>query len=206
MTALRQPFGFKPMRSLTGSFNPATRRFAINAPNETYIGDPVVLVTGQNVQRMHLKVGVTAGDGAITPVGIVAGLLDANQKPLVFTQPLRGPVLLASAAGFADVYIDPNNTYWVATNISASAGCIGTVVGISAFGSSHANVAVGRSPIGVEITTGVTAVGYLPFKVLGPSPTQRDAILTYDAGDWVDGVEVVMLLNVMNPVSARTGV
>jgi hypothetical protein len=180
MAAVRKPFGFKPSRSLNGNFNPRTNRYTADTGG-LFPGDPVTLVSGLNV-----SIATTA-----TPVlGIVAQCLDTNQKPLVFSQPTRGPFLPPSTAGFVDVYIDPDNVYWIATATTALATHVGLWAKVSALGSANANNRVGRSPIGLQLAdAAASSAGVLPWKILGPSPMQRDYLTQ---ADWVEGVEVVL--------------
>lgn len=191
MVAVKAPFGFKPSRSLNGNFNPATRRYPIQANgtyarHALYVGSPVCLVTSA---VGHVQLAAVASAAEPAPIGVVAGLLDTNQRPLTFSLPTRGPVALPSAAGFADVYVDQGNIYWVSTDTTAAGANVGACVGVSAYGSAHANVATGRSPIGIVLGTDTSATRARPWRIVGPSPTQRDF---NENADWTDGVEVVL--------------
>src|SRR5574338_1308407 len=141
MAALRQPFGFVPSRSLTGPFDPTTRRYPVQV-NGTYArhpvfkGSPVVSVTAA-VGVMQMSTVASAAEPPVT--GVVAQVLDTNQKPLVFSQPTRGPMLLASAAGYVDVYTNPLNIYWVATDLTAAGSNVNACVGVTALGSATQN-------------------------------------------------------------------
>lgn len=182
MAAVRAPFGFKPSRSRSGVFNPATRRYQQSAGGTRPIfpGDAVTLVSG-----LAVLVATTAQD----VLGVVAQCLDSNQKPLVFSQPANGPILFATDAGFVDVYSDNNNIYWAATDVTANALSVGTWVQVSALSSTNANNRSGRCPVGIQVAdTSVTASGTRHWKIVGPSPMQRDYLTQ---ADWVEGVEVV---------------
>ncbi len=182
MAALKAPFGFKPSRSQNGNFNPATRRYHCDL-GAVFPGDPVTLVSGLNVAVPTTVQAV---------LGIVAQCLDSNQKPLVFSQPTRGPFLPSGTAGFVDVYTDPSNIYWVATAATADGTHVGLWASVTALGSGTANNRAGRSPRGVQLAnaaaTAATAEG-LKFKIIGPSPLQRDYLTQ---ADWTEGVEVTL--------------
>lgn len=178
MAAVRKPFGFKPSRSSNGNFNPATRRY--QTAGGLFAGDPVTVVSGV------AAIPTTAQ----AVMGVVAGLLDTNQKPLVFNQPTRGPFLPPSTAGFADVYIDKSNIYVVATDTTATNTIINTWVDASALSSANTNNRSGRSPYGVQVANALASGGAAnSWFVLGPAPAQRDHLTQ---ADWVEGVEVML--------------
>ncbi len=184
MAAVKASFGFKPSRSLGGVFNPAMRRFAVLATGvrPMFVGDPVVLLSSNVVRTVTPTIAVTA------VIGVVGQLLDTNQKPLVFSQPLRGPFLPIGTAGYADVYTDPNNIYWSATD--ATAAVVNQFAFVTAAGSATQNNQVGRSPLCIAYATGtaVSSTEY-PFQIIGPAAEQRDALVN---PDWTEGVEVII--------------
>lgn len=197
MVALRAPFGFKPSRNLVGPFDPSTRRFPLQtsgtyARHPVFIGSPVVFVTAA-VGVMQMS---TVGSAAEPNVaGIVMQVLDSNQKPLTHSQPTRGPFVLSSAAGFVDIYTNPLNLYWVATDVTANGTHINACVGVTALSSANANNRSGRSPFGLTLGTDTSATVSRPFRVIGPSAIQRDYL---DLGNdqWVEGVEVVIAMGI----------
>lgn len=189
MVAVRAPFGFKPNRNvLGGTFNPTTVRYRVlgtGRSNSVFPGDPVVRISGMEVRPLVSPVTASNVDRY---VGIVAQCLDTNQKPLVFSQPTRGPFLPPATAGFVDVYTDKNNTYWAATDATASPAVVGTFAIVTAASSGTFNNLVGRSPLCINVAdVSATAVATHAFFVIGPSMTQRDHLTQ---NDWTDGVEV----------------
>jgi hypothetical protein len=188
MSALKAPFGFKPLRSLVGNFNPATRRYFLEGTGGrgAFSGDVVTHTSGNNV-----SVIATSANNVQTVLGVISQVLDTNQKPLVFSLPLRGPFLPGSTNGFADVFIDPSNTYWVATDATAPNTIVDAFVQVTAASSGAANNAVGRSSFAIAITGASAATKSLThsWRVLGPAPEQRDYLVN---ADWTEGVEVVL--------------
>ena len=132
------PRGFVPYRHLSGAVNPSTRRYRTHANNKKpiFVNDLVVLVSGSaatagfGVDRYTVGIDTTLGAGTI--LGVVQGILDSNRKPLVFSQPTRGPYLQAATDGYLDVIVDPHQTYLAMVDGTASALMIGRYVGVTA--------------------------------------------------------------------------
>lgn len=105
--------GFQPARPYHYDM---CRTFTVNLSvnQQLGIGDPVGLAAG-------LVVPATAGNNPDLPgFGAVVGLLDANGKPLTFSQPTKGPYLTSGQAGMAIIQADPNMTF--RANYTGSAG------------------------------------------------------------------------------------
>lgn len=152
------PRGFLPYRNLAGKVDHSTRRYRTRALNVTplFVNDLVVLVsgaTGSGVTSFRPAIDGTAA--AAAPLGVVQGLYDSNKKPLVFSQPNKGPYLNAATDGYVDVIVDPHTTYLVNVNGTASAAMFGRfgVVDVTAMGT-----ATGISNMGLSITTSNTNV------------------------------------------------
>ncbi len=197
MAALKAPFGFKPCRNITGgTFNPTTVRHRVDGASGVqraiFTGDAVVVASGNTVTPVACSV-----DNAQITLGVVMQCLDANQKPLVFSQPIRGPYLPAGTSGFVDVYIDNSNTYIVATDASATPVVMNRFVGYAADASAGAtNLAVGRSAFAVTMTSATQAMSLThPWRVVGPNLVTRDYLTNQD---WVDGLEVILAKNLVN--------
>src|SRR6266511_191129 len=190
MAALKAPFGFKPSRNLHGVFNPATRRYpietnAVGGVRPVVVVDPEKFSSGNNVRVVQIPATVANP----LPLGVIMQGLDANQKPLVFSQPTKGPFLAAAAVGFVDVYTDTDNIYWVATDLTAPNTNVNACVLATALSSAGGNNAVGRSPFGVQLGTDTSATNERPWRIIGAAPQTRDYLMN---ADWVDGVEVIL--------------
>src|SRR6266498_2635216 len=166
MAAVRAPFGFKPSRNLHGNFNPMTRRYpidvgAIGGVRPVFTGDPVTFVTSNSVRIVQIPATVANP----LPLGVIMQVLDANQKPLVFSLPVKGPFLLPAVAGFVDVYIDPDNIYWVATDLTASVPHVNACVLATALSSGNSNNLIGRSPFGMQLGVDTSATNERPWRI-----------------------------------------
>lgn len=97
--------GFTPARKLGGG-TAITKEFPVSASsNEAYfLGDAVI--ASQNGTVRPLKNASTD-----RPLGVIVGFLNSNKRPLTFNQPTRGPFLASGEAGFAQVNVDPQQTY-----------------------------------------------------------------------------------------------
>lgn len=105
--------GFAPARPYQYDM---CRTFTVTLSTNQQLGinDPVALANGTVVPA-------TAGNNPDLPgFGAVVGLLDANGRPLTFSQPTKGPYLTSGATGQAIVLSDPNMTFLA--NYSGSAG------------------------------------------------------------------------------------
>lgn len=148
------PRGFVPLRSLGAELGGGTRRYRTRAKNimPIFVGDVVVAVSGAT--GLGVTPYVVATDGTVAAggvLGVVQSVYDSNRKPFL-TQPLRGPYIPAATDGYVDVIVDPNQTYSVCVNGTASGGMAGRYGVID---TTVAGTAYGISPmmIGVATTT-----------------------------------------------------
>ena len=152
------PRGFVPYRSTGSSLGGSTRRYHTRAKNakQIFIGDLVVAVsgaTGLGVTPYAAGTDGTAAAGAV--LGVVEGIFDANRKPYVFSQPTNGPLIPTATNAYVDVNIDPNQTYLVAVNGTASAAMMGRYMTVD---TTVMGTATGMSPMMVGVATTVNPI------------------------------------------------
>ena len=155
--------GFVPCRKLGGGAA-ITRTFPVSAAtNEAYfLGDAVIASTTGKVRP--LKVGTPL---ATRPLGVIVGLLDQNSKPLVFSQPTRGPYLTSGTPGYALVNCDPNQTYVAEFGGNANDAVVFGGCKVTAGAPSTATGLSGMLLDGTVITTADAQ-----FRIIGLAPEQ----------------------------------
>lgn len=155
--------GFVGARSLNGGNDVlVTKGVTASAGCTYFIGDPVELKTTGLVDV------VSAASTNI--FGIVMGIFKSNAAgqpaPLTFNLPSTGLYLAAGQAGFVSVCTDPQKTYLVTIDVTASAALIGA----NAFVSAGTPVtAAGRSGYSLKKATTTSADGQ--FMIVGLAPT-----------------------------------
>ena len=181
-----RPRGFVPFRHLGGHVSFQTRRYYVSGSHATRLfpGDPVKLVDGS-----ILRVPTSAVGSALEPpvLGVIARLYNSTGRPLTFNQPTAGPSLDASAAGYADIYDDPDITFIVNSTTSVSANQVGQFVHTTA---ATANTAAGISGFRVETAnTTASAVGHR-WQIMGVSPEHRIGLVTEQGFEGVSATDI----------------
>jgi hypothetical protein len=111
----------------------------------------------------------SAGEPGV--LGVVTAIKDSNGKPLTHSLPGSGQFLNASTAGYVDVCTNPDQTYIVSTDATASQANIGQFVGVSAAG---ANSAAGISGFLANLTDATAAnAGNHQFMIIGVGPGEE---------------------------------
>lgn len=116
--------GFTPARPYMYDM---CRTYTVNLSINQQLGinDPVSLAAG-------LVVPATAGNNPDLPgFGAVVGLLNAQGRPLTFSQPTMGPFLASGATGQAIVLSDPNMTFLATYTGSAGNDVVGDLVEVT---------------------------------------------------------------------------
>lgn len=192
MVTVAKPAGFRPVRHTHGVVSFPTRRFEKDTSgatdaNKLVVGDPVRLDQSGKVFK-YLATDASAKQGQY--VGIVARILDNNEKPKTFSQPTRSAqVSLTADSDFVDVYTDPQIVYRVNVDVtSLNTATIGAVATVTASTSSiSAGDLTGRSPTFLSTGSVITSGATPPFRIVGL--TQRvDATVS---GGGVQEVEVI---------------
>lgn len=160
--ATNSPFGLRPARHLAGG-QIRTKRYTVTAS-----GNVAGIAIGDAVRHNTAGDGIAKVSGDVTKdipiLGAVTALYDSNNKPLTFSQPTRGPYLLAAVAGFADVADDPSTVFVIQSDATVAAGDFGKFVGLSAL-TTGVNTAAGTSTMQAKWSTIDTSVAQL--QVLG---------------------------------------
>lgn len=182
--AINNPRGFQPHRHLNGAMYPHTRRYPVSADNALHVGiakgDPVRLIGGSAVKFTAMSAAQAVSKDVL---GIVSQPLNSNERPFTHSQPTRGPFLPSSTAGFVDVIVDPQMTYLVQLDATASQTDIGQLVDVTAGG---INTAAGISQMALRHAS-VTATTTFPFRIIGLADTELDGNFGVD-----QDVEVVI--------------
>jgi hypothetical protein len=155
-----------------------------------YPGDPVTMAAGGQLAR-----GTHVGTAGLNVVGVVRSVHDANDKPLVFSQPTRGPFLPASTAGFLYVNTDPDMVYLVATETTAAQSMVNRYVSATvAQVCAVSQDLIGRSAFVLRTAdVTVSAVGsQFPYKIVGLGPNHLDRAFNNSGGLGTD-VEVIIV-------------
>lgn len=178
--------GFVGCRHLTGG-RTNTKLFKVNndANNAFAIGDAVF-------QTANGVISPVSGAVSANYCGVIQALYKTNNAneliPLTFNQPSAGPYLVTGQAGFAQVIIDPEQTFVAQLDVSASAGLIGNTIDVSA---SPPDAATGISRHNLRGASLGTDSGRM-FKVIGIAPSE---MLTGRWGDKPAGTGVEVKLN-----------
>lgn len=174
MATVNNPRGFVEYRHLGGSVCPATRTYRVKADkghSQLFAGDPVILVSGDCVIRAQ----AAATAASLPIVGVVRSVLNSNGRPFTHSAPSGGQFIPASTAGFAEVNIDPFQTYLVNTDATVVSTLVGQYVDVTA---NTPNTAAGRSGFSIEVATGVnTAANTAPFQVIALGGGSLDGIV-----------------------------
>ncbi len=155
--------GFVGARSLNGGADVlVTKGVTVTSNTMYFIGDPVEL------KSTGLVDVVSAASPNI--FGIIQGIFKSNSSgqpaPLTFNLPSTGLYLQSGQAGFVSVATDPQKTYLVTIDVTASAALIGA----NAFVSAGTPVtAAGRSGFSLKKATTTSADGQ--FQIVGLAPT-----------------------------------
>lgn len=161
--------GFVPSRTLSGSGDSATQRFAkdataTGADARIAVGDPVVLTSNGTVKKMLVATGDTGA-----ALGVVANVVDAAGKPKERRTTQSSKVSLsAETTDQFDVIVGTDMVYRVVTDLSAMTtvsaqkyiGELGTVAFVSADANDDK---LGKTTTVLDITTSAGAA----FKVVG---------------------------------------
>jgi hypothetical protein len=176
--ATDDPRGFVECRHLGGAVTPSTYRYPIEADGgrsaqfAKYAGDPFVLASGQYVAR-----GSADNSGGVPLIGVARALYyNSNGKPksMTFGQPNNGPVLPASVAGWAEINVDPFQTYLANTDTTVLGTNIGQYVGTTV---GSPNTAAGRSGFMIKISTATNSANVTtPWQIIGIAPTELDGL------------------------------
>ncbi len=164
MTAtLQNVAGFIGARSLNGGATICqTYEVSAGAGSQFFIGDAVSLKTTGKVDP------ATAASTNIC--GIVQGIFKKNNAgqpaPLTFNLPSTGLFLSSGQTGFVSVVVDPNKTYLVTIDVTASVALIGSMAFVSA---GTPVTAAGRSGYTIKKATSTSADGQ--FLIVGLAPT-----------------------------------
>lgn len=159
----QQVRGFVGARSLNGSNDVlVTKEVTASAGTFYFIGDPVTLKSTGKVD--------TVSAGTTNIFGIVEGIFKKNSAgqpaPLTFNLPSTGLYLAPGQEGFVSVSTDPQKTFLVQIDVTASAALIGA----NAFVSAGTPVtAAGRS--GYSLKKAVTTSADGQFMIVGLAPT-----------------------------------
>jgi hypothetical protein len=174
------PRGLVEHRNLGGRVAPITRRRKTKAAhlnNALYAGDLVWRVSGDAVDRWP-QTTVTAGAPPV--LGVVRAVLNSDGRPFTHNLPSTPPRIPASTAGFVDVNEDPDQTYLISTDATATSGMVGLFGLVSA---NAPNTAAGRSGTILPIAnTAVTASGgEYPVQVIGIGANNLDGWVANEA-------------------------
>lgn len=162
------PFGFVPVRNMSGGSDIPTRMYRVTASGNTqgiFIGDPVRFnPSGLGVVRLSANAAANT-----RCLGVVGQMFDDNGRPLTFNLPTRGPFLPAGASGWAAVYDSQQITFVCQVDGSAAETLVGQYVSLTAT-SNGGNTAAGTSIIQLRAASADTSVK--TFQVLGVAPTE----------------------------------
>ncbi|MCB7127950.1 MAG: hypothetical protein J3T61_00225 [Candidatus Brocadiales bacterium] len=165
--AVDNPRGAWPIRRLDGSVNFRSKLYhrtasGAAAADQLFPGDIVKLTaTGEPTL-------VSAGDTVHPVLGVVKGVLDANQRPRTHSLPTGNAFLSASTEGWVDIYDDPDIVYGIQIDASVLETDIGSNVDVTA-----GNPSTARNTSGFQaqtIGTGATAI----FRIVGLSAFEID--------------------------------
>lgn len=195
--ALKGPSGFVECRHLGGATCPSTLTFPIgenegrSSQFKKYAREPAILTSGRYIGRASAD-----NSGAKPLIGIIRAIYTDSgnmPKPTTFNMPVAGPVLNASVAGWADVNVDPFQTYVAATDTTALGTNIGQFCGTTV---GAANTVAGISGFMIKIASCTNAAnGDVPFQIIGFAPSDLER-RTSKAG--TNGVEVRIAHHVFN--------
>lgn len=156
--------GFVGARSLDGG-GPVlvTKGVTASAGTQYFIGDAVTLKTTGLVD--------TVSAASVNIFGVIQGIFKSNAAgqpaPLTFNLPGQGGLFLASnQAGFVSVITNPQQTFLVTIDVTASAGLIGSNFFVSA---GTPVTAAGRSGQSLAKAISLSADGH--FMCVGLAPT-----------------------------------
>lgn len=172
--SVRNPRGFVEYRHLGGATNAATRRYRVKVDhghNQLFAGDPVVLVSGDCVIR------AVPGTTASLPIlGVVRAVLNSNGRPFTHSAPSGGAFIPASTAGYAEVNIDPFQTYLVDADATAVSTYVGQYCDITA---GTPNTAAGRSGMSIKVASAVNTVSAntVPFQIIALGDDNLDGFV-----------------------------
>ena len=145
--------------------------------HQLFAGDPVWLVSGDAIDRLP-----AAATSASAPVlGVVRAVLNSNGRPFTHSLPSQPASIPASSVGFVQVNEDPDQTFLVTTDATATSGMIGKFCSVSA---NAPNIAAGRSGFLLPIVrTAVTASGgEYPFQIIALGANNLDGWRDNEAG------------------------
>lgn len=155
--------GFVGCRSLSGSNDVlVTKGVTASAGTQYFIGDAVTLKTTGLVD--------TVSAASVNIFGVIQGIFKSNAAgqpaPLTFNLPSTGNFLASGQAGFVSVITDPQKTFLVTIDVTASAGLIGSNFFVSA---GTPVTAAGRSGQSLAKAISLSADGH--FMCVGLAPT-----------------------------------
>lgn len=195
--ALKGPSGFVECRHLGGAINPSTLTYRIgenegrSSQFKKYAGEPAVLASGRYIARASAD-----NSGALPLIGVIRAIYTDSgdmPKPTTFNMPVAGPVLNASVAGWADVNVDPFQTYIAATDTTATGTNIGQFCGTTV---GAANTVAGISGFMIRIASCTNAPnGDVPFQIIGFAPNDLER---RGVGAGNNGVEVRIARHALN--------
>lgn len=161
---MADPYGFRPVRHLTGGQTFRARHYLAddNNPKPLFVGHAVVLVSGRVVEA------TAAGDAPI--LGVVKAIYGTNKnRPKINTLPSGRMQLDASTRAWVSVYDDPDIVFSITADMSVEPDDLGQVGTIVATGSG--NPTTGQSRMEMDTSTfaaETTANGdTLCFKLVG---------------------------------------
>ena len=184
------PRGFVEHRHLSGAVSPATRMYRIKANGDSgahdkFAGDPVVLVSGRSIARI-----AAAATAASLPVlGVIRAVYNGSKRPLTHNLPATAHFIAASTDGWADVNVDPHQTYLVNSDGTVVSTLIGQYCDVTA---NTPASAAGRSGFSIEVATGPnTAANTAPFQVVDIGANN---LLETDIVGGVDNADVEVII------------
>lgn len=186
------PRGFVEHKRLGGSVSPITRwyRTKREATHALAIraGDPVISVSGNTVVRL----GAAATAAQVPVLGIVRAVYNKNKRPFTHNLPSSNLEIAASATGWCEINVDPNQTYLVNTDGTVTSTHIGQYFEATA---AAAGTAAGRSGFSIEIGTGTNTAGATtPFQIVNIGANNLGGIV---GGENNQDVEVVIVTPTM---------
>lgn len=176
--------GFIAVRHLDGSQTFRTEWFPIDDsnPKPIFQRHAVVLSSGKVVE--HTSTGTTSILGVVKAVGKTP-----KGRMLTHNLPATGNFLGASAAGWAEVYIDPDIIYQVETDSAMTMQAVGQLCDIVVDSSGNPDTGISRmqldgNTIAAESSANVLT---LPFRVVG-APAMEEKAFALSANGYDMGV------------------
>lgn len=155
-----------------------TYQVSLSTNQQLGINDPVALING-------LISPVTAGNNPLRAgFGAVVGLLDANGKPLTFSQPTKGPYLTSGQAGQAIVLSDPNMTFRANYTTSAGNDVVGNLVEVTGMNIPVSATGFSQAAINVSSSASTSLLFRVESLYADPTLAQSKGISKYMEVAW----------------------